>query len=234
MDGIIKNPTNELMEPMHAGKTYSFPPDHVMQVPGKAAGHILNEYGQRGLVQLNYGDNSNASKQDPEVTIEEYKSKAGLRKNKQFKTRQVEVYNQDNEARRGRNDPFVTPTDQVKGYAKELGLDLLGPYTAPDNKQAEVNALVAENADLKGMMKKLMEQNQAILANMNGANVNTKLPTDQELAEKEMVDKFCTANQATLRSMVQKDHGVIVTWPENVKTQLRERYQKITGELLEI
>jgi hypothetical protein len=234
MEGIIKNPTKELMEPMHGGKIFSFPEGHIMQVPVPSAKHILNEYGQRGLISLNYGDDTRPGKNNPDISLEDEKSEAGVRANHNFQIRQVEIYNQDNETRAQNKMGYVKPPAQIKEYADAHGLELIAPYSAPNNNQVEMNTLRDDNADLKDLVKQLIEQNKKIMASKDGEDVNTDLPSTKEVGESETIAAFTRMNKNQLKGYIGREAGVIATWPEHVKTKLRERYTKIVGDALQI
>lgn len=234
MEGIIKNPTDELIEPMHGGKTFSFPPGKIMQIPVKSANHIMNEYGRRGLISLNYGDNGAPSKNNPDITIEQEKSEIGRRNNKKYKTAQVENYNQDNESRANNNTPYVKPPEQVEAYAKELGLQLIAPYRAPDQNQVAMNNLTEENLTLKENLALVLDQNAQILKRLDGQEANTNLKTTEELDEAELIAGFMRMNTNQLSAYVDREKAVIAVWPEHVKTKLRERWTKLTGKSLAI
>jgi len=231
MEGIIKNPTNELMEPMHGGRTFPFPPGHVMQVSDATAKHILNEYTARGLVSLNYGDDTRKSKTDTNVTIEHEKCQAGIKANIKFKTMQVERYNQDNESRANNKTPYVKPPEQIALYAKELGLELIAPYRVVDKSQVEKNELEQQNKELLDMVNRLGKQVESLLNNKDGG---AELPTNKELEEEAIISKFMRLNTKSLKNFVEQDRPTIAAWPEHLKTKLRERYTYLTGNALTI
>jgi hypothetical protein len=183
---------------------------------------------------LNYGDDTRPGKNNPEISLEAEKSEAGIRANIAFKTRQVEHYNQDNETRAQNKMGYVKPPAQIQAYADELGLELIAPYKAPNNNQVEMNSLKSENSDLKEMVGQLMEQNNKILAKMSGDDVATDLPSPTDVDEAETVNAFMRMNQNQLKGYVGREKGVIAVWPEHVKTKLRERYTKLTGDALQI
>jgi hypothetical protein len=100
--------------------------------------HILNQLGPRGLTSLEYGDDSDDGK------IKKQKGEAGRRRNREFKLKQIERYNQDNEARKAQHQAYVKPPEHIEAYASELGVGLIAPYQVQDSKNEEIAELRSE------------------------------------------------------------------------------------------
>jgi 6-phosphofructokinase len=151
---MLWNPTSEDFDMQYAGISITLKAGEKQLFALKCASHLLNGYGQRGLTSLQFGDEDNA----------ERIGKAAIQRNRDFKEKQVVEYNQRNEARKAMNLGYLPPTEMLKKYAIELGLKLLEPYAVRDEERAGISeakreneALKEEMADLKDMLKRLLE-----------------------------------------------------------------------------
>ena len=142
MTTVLFNPTNELFEGLYIGNVTVMEPGSIVKVDDARGRHLLNELGPRGLVSLEYGD---------EGEVKDRKGESGRQRNLEFKRKQVERYNQQNEARSHASLPYIEPTEQVKGYAKELGIGILQPYRIKDD-HAEVTATLQEEITAKDQL----------------------------------------------------------------------------------
>jgi len=151
MSKVLFNPTNERMTAFHEGietVLMPFPDDgHKLKVPDPKANHITNTLGPRGIMVLEYGDEP----KENDIAAQ------GRAANKSFKKKQIIRYNQDNETRQQTHKPYIEPSDIVKGYAKELGVELLQPYILKDEKNEEIAELMKQNKALMAQMAKLIE-----------------------------------------------------------------------------
>ena len=154
------NPTNETLDMQYAGISISLKPGQRQVYHIKCANHLLNAFGQRGLTSLPYGAD------------EEKIGKDAIKRNKDFKTKQVVDYNQRNENRKAMNLGYLPPTEKLKEYAIELGLKLLEPYQVRDEERAgianantetaalktELESTKTQLAEMKAMMEQLLAQ----------------------------------------------------------------------------
>lgn len=153
MSIVLFNPTNEKFRVTFGGRSFLIPPEgsdkpNKIKVEDACGKHVLNEYSQRGLCSLDYGDESK---------IEEI-AEAGRATNRAFKIRQIELYNEQNEARKAIGLPFNTPTKTIIAYAQELSLKLSEPYRVEDTVAKESKALKEENVYLKDQVSYLQTQ----------------------------------------------------------------------------
>ncbi len=244
MDVTLMNPTNEHMEPFFGGKPIVLAPGAKIRVDGSIGNHVINTHGLRGIISLDYDDGKIKSKHDRSITIEEWKIEKGKERNIEFKEKQVLMINQQNEKRKHEKMSYLDPTPVVKAYAKELGLELLSPYTATDKEQVKLNEMKEENLNLREQNLKLQEQNSAILGKLD-LLLTGKTVTKEEVAgavEGESDDEkefkrvkntfwklgkdnfvtFCKANKAEMKA-----------WPEAIKTLAREKHSNLElGELV--
>ncbi len=136
---VIWNPTNEDIEMQYAGISFTLVSGEKREFEVNAANHIINSFGARGLTPLKYGDEANEKKIGAD----------GIARNKEFKLRQVTVYNQQNENRKHMNLGYQPPSAIIKRYAIELGLKLLEPFSVRDEERSAISKTSAENEELK-------------------------------------------------------------------------------------
>ena len=136
---VLWNPTNEDFPMQYAGVTFTLGAGEKCEVEINAAKHLLNSFGSRGLAGLKYGDERNESQI----------GKNALERNREFKTRQIVLYNQQNESRKMMSLGYIPPQDHLKAYAKELGLKLLEPYAVRDEERSRIGEQDQEIESLK-------------------------------------------------------------------------------------
>jgi len=148
MSTVLYNPTGELVSVFHDGLEYKLNPGDKIKISDSAANHIIHtqHYDNRGLVKLEYGDN------------EKVKGTEGLRKFKEFKKKQITIYNQTNTDNKIKGVPYIQPTEEVRKYAMDLGIELLEPYNLKDDEKAAISKSTEENAKLKAELKEMREQ----------------------------------------------------------------------------
>jgi hypothetical protein len=149
---MLWNPTNETLDMQYAGISMSMKPGDREIFAIKCATHLLNAFGPRGLTSLVFGAN------------EDKVGKEAVQRNIDFKTKMVVDYNQRNENRKAMQLGYLPPTEHIKTYARELKLTLLEPYAIRDEERVGISeakkeneSLKAELAELRGMLKQLME-----------------------------------------------------------------------------
>jgi len=148
MSVVLYNPTNEIMRVTFGGRNFKLDPESKTKVTDACGRHVLNEYSQRGLCSLDYGDESK------EAEIAE----AGRETNKAFKIKQIEEYNQQNEARKAIGLPFNPATKTLIAYAQELSLVLSQPYKVDDTVARRSKELEAENINLRDQIGHMQTQ----------------------------------------------------------------------------
>lgn len=234
MDVTLCNPTNETIEPYFGGKVLVFKPGAKKRVDGPVGSHIMNNFEMRGMVSLDYGDETATSPHDKKLTVEEYKLAKGKRLNKEFKTKQVSNYNQQNEKRKQESMSFLDPTPMVKGYAEEMGLELISPYTVRDNAQAKINEMKDENQQLRDDNRKLQDNMMTLMGKVDqliaGKDVTKEdvvadlaEKTDQEQIAETLKKKFMKLGKDNFKGFCKNNLPEIKAWPEEVKTLVREK-----------
>jgi hypothetical protein len=149
---IVANYTPDTITYTHSGSTSTIKPGELKDLEDSKANFILNKFDRRGLVALKFGD------------IPEKKREEAMKTYKAFWTRQILVYNQDNERRKNTQREYAEPTEQLVEHAKELGIEIIGPWTVKQTDSGAVQALRDENATLKSQLS-LLSQQIADLAN---------------------------------------------------------------------
>lgn len=160
MATVLWNPTDRLGEKFqevfsghYLGVGTKIDPGKKIKVDDARARHLLNTLSIRGLVSLDYGDDSNLD------TIAE----EALKRNRDFKIKQVNEHNERNEARKAIGLPFLIPTPTLRLYAEELGEDLVQPYRVKDQDRGRVTELEKENAVLREQINSMNEKLNLIL-----------------------------------------------------------------------
>jgi hypothetical protein len=156
---VLWNPTNEDFDMQYAGISITMKSGERDAFAMKCATHLLNAYGQRGLTSLIYGCDEDKVGMD------------AIRRNIDFKTKQVVEYNQRNESRKAMQLGYLPPTEHIKKYAIELGLKLLEPYAIREEERSAISAVSLENEGLKNQlasqsaeMSELRDMMQQLLA----------------------------------------------------------------------
>lgn len=172
---VLFNPTHKLEEKFqesldgfYMGKKIEVGPGKKVKVQDAAARHLLNELGPRGLISLDYDD---AGK-------EEERAKEGLERNRAFKVKQLNDFNEKNSARKHRGLEYLWPADHIKLYAEEIGVKLVESYQVDDAQLQKVKSLETENRELRDQMKEMNEKMNQILEQM------TKPEAKEEEGEK--------------------------------------------------
>lgn len=167
MPVVLYNPTNETFRVTYAGRNFPIEPEDKVKVDDACGRHLLNNYAQRGLCSLDFGDEAN---------IKDI-AERGREANRRFKLKQIENYNQRNEERKAIGLPFLVPTKTMIEYARELGLKLSEPYRVEDVAMQETKSLREENAELRGQIAELKADMGEILAAIKAsAGAKTESP----------------------------------------------------------
>jgi len=115
MPETMYNPTNETLSFQWGGEWTNIEPGQKIDLSDCAAAKCRAELLRRGIVQLCASDERNKE------LIE-----AGIKKNFAFKHKQVNDFNIMNIERRANNLGYVSPSNTIKMYAKELNMGVSG------------------------------------------------------------------------------------------------------------
>jgi len=237
MATVLFNPTNEELRTQHQGVDVilkPYPEDgHVLKVDDKRARHVLNVLAPRGLTTLEYGDD----RQDGKIKKE--KAASGVKRNLDFKRKQVVEFNQLNISNKDNKIGYLHPAKHLKEYADEVGIKLVEPYTDPDEGQEKIGALTNELKKKDGLIKEqkkqvfdlqeqvteLSSQMKQFIDMMKSAGEDKKGPDVDDEAI-----KFRTLNKSHFKIWVKKNWDAIQTYPDEIKTEINERHEKLFGE----
>jgi len=222
IDGVIpayKSP--EKIEALKAAdpKLVIDPKAHIVDMDDKRAGHILNEYAKIGLVQMVFGDD------------EEVKKAQSIAQYNRFWEHQVEVFNQQNEAQREGGKGFNKPTDLLVKKADEHGLELMKPFTVPKRDDAKVEALKAENVELKETVSNLSGQMKQILDMLKTEKDAKAIETNQAQELTELVAKnrkrYKSLKVSTMSGFIKNNWDEIETMPEENRFEIKSMYEEM-------
>lgn len=211
----IANYTPDTMEWWHVGINGFLKPGDVQDFDGARGNHILNHFGRRGLVQMQFGD-------DPEV-----KKQAAMAAWESFWEGQITAHNRINEDRKANKalGP-LPPTKELEEKAKILGLELIKPWRveSPKDESKEIAELKAENARLSTQMDQLLK---LFTAQQNPATVSN----DAEKALSEKVEanrnKYKRLGESNMKAFVSKNWEDIQQMPEENRFELKTKYEEI-------
>jgi hypothetical protein len=134
------NPTKEDFTMEYQGLTLHLLAGEKHPTTVKCANHLLNSFGQRGLTSLTYGCDEKQVEAD------------AIQRNHDFKMNMIRRYNETNGANKVKGLPYQLPTKTIKGYALELGIELLEPYTMKDAEREAISKSTRENEELKAKL----------------------------------------------------------------------------------
>lgn len=225
---VILNPTDEEIKVTWGGQNYTLKPDSREKVDDSMGRQIVHNYGNRGLVSLEYGD---------EGEIELKKIKEGRAKNDEFWTRQCVNYNQLNEQREQSHRPFLKPSKEVQDNARRLGIKLLEPYKLEDAGSKQLALLIEQNASLQKELKKKDSALDTLKDQVGDLTENFK--NMMQLAgakpQGDNTDKDYKAIAITITKMSKKrfltwmtKHWTeIQSYPDEVKKDIADKHEKL-------
>jgi hypothetical protein len=139
------------MHYQYGGLSYTLEAGKRRKVEEAIGNHVLNALGARGMTKLVYDE-------DGKSIDEDQNARDAIQRLRDFKERQIVVYNERNERRKSQNQAYDMPTDTVKRYAAELGIELLKPYTLATAEKGQIGKLTFENEQLKIQMSEMMKK----------------------------------------------------------------------------
>jgi hypothetical protein len=223
---VILNPTDEDIEVKWAGLTHVLEPDSRNTFEDKDGKQIIHNYENRGIIELNYGD---------EGEIELQKIEAGRLKYDEFWTKQIVNYNQINEERQQANRPFIRPTKEVIHHSKRLGLKLLEPYKVEDAGSKELSLLMEQNKRLERENAKkdealatMQDQINTLTGNfkqlMSLAGAEVKKETGPDI--KATITRM---NKKSFSTWLAKNWDEIDSYPDDARQNVAKKHQDLFG-----
>jgi len=233
---ILFNPTDEDFEGQYVGEQVIIKAGAKVKVDDPRGRHIINSLGNRGLVTLEYGDEGGG---------ELVKAKIGIERHKVFKRKQVLDFNQINEGRFQSKQPYLTPTKQVQGYAKSLGIGIREPYNVEDAANAELSIVMTQNKELQAQVVKkdaALETLQAQVSDLtNEFRRFLALASDKAKDEKAQVVPGDGADPAAIKAVYMKmgkdkfsnwianNWSEIQTYPQDIKDDIASKHERLYG-----
>jgi len=242
MSVIVFNPTNEEFRTQHIGEDIVLPPNSTAKMNDARAKHVLNSLGPRGLMSLEFGDEIEPKRQQ------------GIERNLEFKKRQVQRHNQQNEAQKRAGRPWIPPPEHIKAYAKELGLELIEPYSEKADERGMVQVLISQNQQQQAQMAQLQSQMAdlmkiVLMERPSGARIaNIPEPQAQKdefevevslvetegksltELEEEVISAATNKNKRWLRPFLVQNMEIITGFSQEAKDRLNNIYEAMYGE----
>lgn len=235
MSTTLFNPTNEDLEAQHIGVTtriVKFPEKgHMVLVDDAKARHLLNILAPRGLMSLDFGDEGDAKKE---------KAKEGRKRNKDFKMKQIMDFNQLNQANEARKVPYAYPSNELKEYSDEMGIELIAPYALPNVEKGKISKLKEEldgkNVRLEQQAKQMTDmqgQISELTSLVRGMIKTGEDETKSEFKGEDVVEevvKFRSLNKAQFTAWMKKNWDEIPIFPVEIQEEIKERHEKLFKE----
>ena len=222
----IANFTPDSIEWWHVGVNGIIQPGEIVENMDEGrARHILNKFGNIGLIQLNFKDD-----------IEE-KKKAAMRQWRAFWERMIESHNQANEDAKEKGNRYTKPTPDLEEKARLFGLELLRPWRVERKENEEINTLKAENQSLKQSLNSMQDQ-MTKMFEMLSARMDPPVPTninvDAEKALSAVIEmnqnRYKRLSESNLKAWVIKYAKDIAEMPEANRNEIKAKYDELYKE----
>ena len=203
MSTVLFNPTNEDFDAQYVGVTYDIKASGKLKVDDKAARHILNTLGPRGLMSLDFGDEGEG---------EARKASLGRKRNHEFKRKQVIRFNAENSKRETSRLPPQEPSVQMADYADQVGIKLLQPYRPEGEESEKIGRLTQE---LENSAASLVEKDKDIkVLQTQVGDLTEKMQAFMDMMSKGQ-------NEVSKKDLPEP---VVDTTPEDVDSIIRKQF----------
>jgi flagellar biosynthesis GTPase FlhF len=239
---VIKNPTEEVLEFWYSGELMQLQPNQRIRVDDARGNHALSELGRRGLIRLEYGDETSGT--------EERRSAEGRQANLEFRRKQVTDFNQEQERRIQRKLAINEVPEHIKRYADQLGLKLFEPYTQSDDFTKEKAELIGKlqkaeetvahkDAAIQSMRSEMDELRQMMRAVLSAQGAQPPaMPADltpmDAIEEEEQLKKIRTLNRASFTKWLADNRDQVNLFPETLRKEVELRHERFFGHPLEV
>ena len=222
----IANFTPDPIEWWHVGVNGVIQPGEIVENMDEGrARHILNKFGNIGLIQLNFKDD-----------IEE-KKKAAMRQWRAFWERMIESHNQSNEDAKEKGNRYTKPTHDLEEKAKLFGLELLRPWRVERKDNEEIATLKSENQSLKQSLNSMQEQMTKMFEMLSSKQTNsgpTSITIDAEKALNTIIEmnqnRYKRLSETNMKTWVAKNLKDIADMPEANKNEIKAKYDEFYKE----
>lgn len=207
----VANFTPDKIKWMHVGITGTLKPGDITEFDDARGKHILNKWGQRGLLRVTFEDRDNEDEKRVEA-MEIYN---------EFWVKQITNFNQHNESLKNENKPYVYPTKELRGKAEDLKIQLVGPWevkTEPAGvDQKELDSLkeqIAKLSKLEDMVGQLMNQTGELTRQRDDA----------------LISQFQGLDGDDFGLFVLDNMMKIRTWPEHIQILVQSKWEDTQKE----
>ena len=224
---IVANYTPDAISWMHVGITGTITPGEIVEV-GEARGkHIVNKFGPRGLLQLQFEDKPELKK------VEAMKIWSGFWEN------QVRTHNQHAEQQKEKGHAYPQPTKELLEHAEKIGIEVVQPWKAK-TETGEVGELKAQLAAQKeesgkafdAMMEQIRELSEKVVELSSGKQDSVPTEAEKALQEKIVATKrkyshFGEKQSDRLMAWVKNNVEAIVSFPTANKIEIRDKVKEV-------
>ena len=219
---IIGNFTPDAIEWMHIGINGIIEPGETVEMDDSRARHVLNKFARRGLVQMRYGDDPLAKKNE------------SMAQWSNFWEHQVVTFNQHNEVQKEKGNRYAKPPPELVAHAKILKLELLQPFRIESKDESpQLKALQEENASLKATVETQTGQINQILEMIKaGKGVPQTEPI--EPAGVDLLDviaenrkKYNSLSANTMSGWLKNNWEEFQEMPEENRFEIKTRYEDL-------
>ena len=206
---ILVNFTPDTIPWIHVGVTGKIKPDEKIEVDDGRGRHILNRWGDRGLLVLQFGD---------EDKLAEKKADA-MSLYTRFWTRQIVVFNQHNETLKNESKPYIMPPKELEFHAAKLGIELIGPWKVRKQvNDVEIKQLKDENAELRTSIKSLADM-------VKGLIKEVRIDKEPDVIERDtFTRKYKNKGKVAFKVWVQSNVLDIAVWPPERQDEVKVKW----------
>jgi len=218
----IANFTPDEITYTHVGHHGKIETDQIVEVDQQKGNHILNKFGERGLLQLKLGD-------DEPGRLAELKSLA-MDLYRKFWLKNISNHNTLNEIRKNESKGFVAASEQVTAKAEELGIELISPWKlAPPAAKKELEEYKTRLEGQAEEMKAMKEMiNQLVVAVTNQSAQPAPVIPDDPLEQ--YVKQFRNRGKAQLKVWADLNQDAITDWPQEALNELQIKWVGTYGK----
>lgn len=200
----IANFTPDTIVTEYIGVFQTFKPgDIIKQVDEARANAVLNNWGRRGLVRLEFDSD------------EEEKKEEAMAAYQAFWELQVDNFNNLNLGLKAQNSPYISPKKELLNHAKELGLDLVTPWKTSERKEAD--KLRADNASLLSRLEAMESKISALTG-----TAEVEKPVDPT----SLVAQYKSMTRDDFYPWLLENIDTVFNWPLTVIIDLRRKFDK--------
>jgi hypothetical protein len=200
---IVANFTPDTIEWQHVGITGTLLPNDVVDLPEGRANHILNKFGRRGVIVMNFGDKEEASR---EKAMELWRD---------FWEYQITQFNQHNENQKEKGNRYERPTKEILDHAEILGLELLSPWVVKKGTDSGSGGNTAE--------METMKQQMGVLS----STVSALTDLVQSLVSRHDEFDFTTLSAKDFRKYIIENKDIIKGMPDTDKARMLRHWAEV-------